>query len=121
MTSDCAICRNGSTSSLNPRAPFPAPVKGGQVAAGSAGLRPSDRRGRARMTELVGSEGMSKLSVSPRECQQGSFPLPCFPQLATAPGEVTDKIIAGHDLAKIAVGNEPDVSGGLGSQVNNAQ
>jgi len=27
----------------------------------------------------------------------------------------------GHDLAKIAVGNEPDVSGGLGSQVNNAQ
>jgi len=67
MTSECASCRNGSTANLDHRAPFPALVKGGQVAAGSAGLRPSDRRGRARMTDLVGSEGMSKLTVSPRE------------------------------------------------------
>ena len=42
-------------------------VRDVEDAAGFAGLRPSDRRGRARITEVVGSEGISKLSVSPRE------------------------------------------------------
>jgi hypothetical protein len=44
-----------------------------------------------------------------------------FPTTASNLAEAQSTIEAGHDLEKIVVGNEPAVSGGLGSQVINAQ
>ena len=66
----CAPCRRpqscapAGAETRQCRAPERAPVKGGRMAAGSAGLRPSDRRYRRARVERVGSGG-NAAGVSP--------------------------------------------------------